>query len=262
VSERPPSRPITLYDGLQSQEDKVRLTADVTSTAARRGGVLLLAGLAGAALLLAGCSAGQNAQTAHKKSAVAGARADLDGIALREVQIAYPGREHRTYETGETAPLEARIFNNGTKADALVKISSDAAESVRLVGSDGTDSEVCTAAKVSAPAEPSAPESPSESASPSGAPSPAESEPAGTADFSIDLAPDSCALLVAGQPYHLELTGLRQAVAPGATVPITFRFANAGEVTLKVPVGSPTEGADNEPVPMRPVEPSIVGGGE
>src|SRR5690348_13523190 len=66
--------------------------------------------LAAAALLAAACSAGQTAQTANEKSTVEGASANIGGIALRDVRVAYP--EGGKYAAGASAPLEFVVVND------------------------------------------------------------------------------------------------------------------------------------------------------
>ncbi len=221
------------------------------------------------AMLLTGCGAGQDAQTASKEPSVPGVSADLKGIAVRNVQIAYPDRETRTYPRGGDAPLEVRIFNSSTETDALVRVSSEIAEEVVLVGSP-TEA-ICPQASVSVPAaRPTLqPTRPRPGASPSGTAEPTPEPPttqgpeapAGNAEFAVELAPGTCALLT-GEPYRLELSGLRQELAPGDVVPVTFSFREAGEVTLQVPFGLPTDGPEHSPENIHPVEPPVVGGGD
>ncbi|HEX2419228.1 MAG TPA: hypothetical protein VHJ83_14100 [Micromonosporaceae bacterium] len=248
------------------------------AAAPRRGAAVLLAAVAGTTLL-AGCSAGQRAQTAAKEASVPGVSADLGGMALRNVQIEYPDRESRGYPRAGTAPLEVRIFNSGSKPDALVSVRSEAADQVLLAGSAGSASNVCPQASVSLPATPPAtrPTDRTRTARPNPVTSPtgaAEAEPeapggtarltpprpAGSADFSVELAPGSCALLLPGKPYRLELSGLREEIAPGDVVPVTFSFREAGDVTLQVPLGLPTDAPEHSPLDIHPPEPPAVGG--
>ncbi|MGH3729467.1 MAG: copper chaperone PCu(A)C [Micromonosporaceae bacterium] len=258
----------------------MRLTADLTAAGRagvartpRRGGALLLAGIAGVAALLAGCSAGQNSQTAAKPPTAPGANADVGAISLRNVEVAYAGREQRSHPEGGTAPLDVRIFNTGATPDTLIGVSSEAADRVELVGEEAETAGVCPEASVNVP-----PAAPTDQPSPGGTAAPGESPgtgesptggqespeqpapPAGSTDFTVELPPGSCALLGADTPYHLELTGLREEISPGRTVPITFEFEKAGEVTLEVPVGAPSEGGDHSPVNVHPEEPEEVGG--
>jgi hypothetical protein len=227
---------------------------------------VLLAALAGTTLLV-GCGAGQQTQTASKEPSVPGVSANLRDIALRNVQIGYPDRESRSYPQDGTAPLEVRIFNSGTDADALIGVRSDAAAAVLLVGSTSEGSNVCPEASVSLPAteptgRPSRPARPATGTTPSDTAGLTPVRPAGTAEFSIELTPGSCALLLPDKPYRLELTGLREELAPGGVVPVTFSFREAGEVTLRVPFGLPTEGPEHSPVDIHPAEPPVVGGHE
>jgi copper(I)-binding protein len=228
---------------------------------------VLLAAVTGA-MLLAGCGAGLDAQTAGKEPSVPGISADLGDIAVRNVQIEYPDRETRTYPKAGTAPLEVRIFNTGAETDALVGATAEVAEQVVLVSSQGEGSGVCPQASVSLPAaqptiQPTRPR-PGTSASGTAQPTPEPPSPAGpdgNADFTVELTPGSCALLT-GEPYQLELSGLRQELTPGDVVPVTFSFREAGEVTLQVPFGLPTDGPEHSPENIHPVEPPVVGGHE
>ena len=252
----------------------VRLRA---TAAPRRGAAVLLTAVAGTTLL-AGCGAGQQTQTASKEASVPGVSAELGGMALRNVQIAYPDRESRGYPRAGTAPLEVRIFNSGSNPDALVKVHSEAADQVLLAGSASRGSNVCPQASVSVPATPTAarPTGRTRTARPSPATGPTgtaeatseapggtagvtPSRPTGSADFALELAPGGCALLLPGKPYRLELSGLREEIAPGDVVPVTFSFREAGDVTLQVPLGLPTDGPEHSPLDIHPLEPPAVG---
>jgi len=247
------------------------LTSVVRSRAGRaprRGAAVLLTAVAGT-MLLAGCGAGLDAPTAGNRPSVPGVSANLGDIAVRNVQIGYPDRETRSYPEGGTAPLEVRIFNSSTETDALVGVKSEVAEQVTLAGSGGEGSAVCPQASVSLPAaqptvQPTRQRpgtSPSGTAEPTPEPpttlSPAGSD--GNAEFAVELAPGACALLT-GEPYRLELSGLREELAPGDVAPVTFSFREAGEITLQVPFGLPTDGPEHSPEDIHPVEPPVVGG--
>jgi copper(I)-binding protein len=51
----------------------------------------------------------------------------------------------------------------------------------------------------------------------------------------IEIVPGESAILEPGG-LHLMLSGLKQKLDPGATIPLTLVFEHAGEVTLDVPV--------------------------
>lgn len=242
------------------------LTSAVRSRVPRRGAAVLFTAVAGTAILV-GCGAGQQAQTAAKDPSVPGVNATVQGIALRNLQVGYPGRERRSYPEGGNAPLEARIFNSGTRTDALIGVRSDTAEHVVLVESSGEASGVCREGRVSLP--PTQPAS-QPSVTPPGTvePTPGDTSetaqpdtelPAGNPEFSIDLAPGACALLLRGQPYHLELAGLREELGPGSVVPVTFTFQEAGELTVNVPFGLPSDGPEHSPLDIHPPEPPALG---
>ena len=85
--------------------------------------------LATAGLLAAGCSAGQQAQTAKEQPTNDAARADVGSLSLRDMTLAYPSRGR--YARGDAARLTMVITNNDpVTADALVEVRTDAAERV------------------------------------------------------------------------------------------------------------------------------------
>ena len=65
-----------------------------------------------AALALAGCGAGQIAQTDSQVAAVDGAFGNVgNSIALRDVLMPYPPNPTGTYPAGSTVPVVATIVN-------------------------------------------------------------------------------------------------------------------------------------------------------
>ncbi|HEU4346240.1 MAG TPA: hypothetical protein VFR35_00500, partial [Actinoplanes sp.] len=88
----------------------------------------LVAGVATVATVaLAGCSAGQVAETALKKPSNMGVNADTaDGtVAIRNLLVAYPGPAG--YPAGANAPLEVSLANQ-TATGIVVDVSSRPAE--------------------------------------------------------------------------------------------------------------------------------------
>jgi copper(I)-binding protein len=175
----------------------------------------------GAALLTGACAAGQVAQTADEKPSLDGTNGSVGTIDVRGVAFHAPSGS--SYSGGSSVPLSAYIVNNGTSADRLVKVESPAF-------SGGWD-------VVSTP---------SLLPGPSGAPAPAPaSKPVsgrpqkiapGTA---IGLGLQNLSSSGAGSPESLVLLGLGKSFAPlfpGMSAKVTFTFANAGKVTLTVPV--------------------------
>jgi hypothetical protein len=190
------------------------------------------------AVVLSACSAGQITGTSVQVPPIQGVNANAgpDGtIALRNVLIAYNGTAG--YPRGGTAPLEVRIFNNGTQPVTLVGVTAgDAATGVTLAG--GTQAPPPEPSPTPPPAEspsPTAPETPD-------ATPPTPAEPPGQGTFAIEIAPGSYVLLVRGVDQYLQLVGLREPLLPGSSVPVTFEFRDGGTttVTVQVPMGLPT----------------------
>lgn len=184
---------------------------------ARRRSITLIAttALTVGAAALAGCSADLDAATSKQVAAVPGAGATLGPsgtIAIRDVTIVYNGTAG--YPVGANAPLTVRIFNAGSSAIQLTKVSApDYAPRVVLVGAAGT---VTTSA--------------TETATPT---------PSGESSFSVAVSGPGYTLLVPGQGQYLQLVGLTKELKPGQTVPVTFTFADNSSITLAVPIAPP-----------------------
>lgn len=159
-----------------------------------------------AALVLSGCGAGPGAQTAEQVDAVNGANQEVGPIALRDVALAYPGDDDVFgYEAGEDAPLGVTIVNTSDVADELVAVTSRTAGDVTVQGQT-------TIAGGNA-----------------------------LASAGIDTGPTSSATSGQSQDGQLRivLTDLRVPLRPGLNTPVTFRFREAGTVTLPVPIDAP-----------------------
>ncbi|OLF09217.1 copper chaperone PCu(A)C [Actinophytocola xanthii] len=226
----------------------------------------------GLAALLVGCSAGQVTQTASIRPAVNGNQADVGDIALRDVMLAYP--ESGEFRAGDQAAVLLSIVNTGNADDELVSVSSPAATDVVLVGV--TNLPAGTAIKVIEPEEPvgesSAPtqtsDATSESAPPTessvpdesitepqppgdtqtgttssdeSAPPQTESSDSTATETPTSLAPDEIGVM------SIVLTGLVQDLPIGRNVPVTFVFAEAGAVTIQLPIASPETARQDPP---------------
>lgn len=221
------------------------------------------------AVALAGCSAGQIAQTAEQESAVNGASADVGPIAIRDATLAPPENKGQFYSYGDDAPLELSIVNTASADDKLVSVSSPIAKDISISGSKAVPghttlrSEVKSAGK---PADVTTGESsdvttskhepvtkpayePPESTSNSGnegstggqATGSAESDApgSGTATGSTETAQNSHTTGVGH--CQIVLTGMQvDHFRSGYTVPVTFTFAEAGKVTLNIPIDTPS----------------------
>lgn len=213
----------------------------MTTASRRRARLARVCGLlAGAAVLAAmsGCGAGQITQTAAQVAVVPGVNASAGTagqIALRDLAFAFNGPQG--YPQGGSAPLVTRIFNDGPTTVKLVKVTSEDAASVILIGGPAAATPTPTpAATASSSATPSAGPSATSSATP-GPPTPAP--PAGQSTFAIEIPAAAYTLLVPGQGPYLQLTGLKRALTAGLGASVTFTFDDGSSVTVNVPVTPP-----------------------
>lgn len=186
----------------------------------RSGGSGVLLALAMVSLLLAGCSAGQQAQTATEQPTNDEASANVGSLSLLDIAIAYPSGG--SYARGDDARLDMVITNNDVVTpDALVKVRTDAAAGVTI--------------------------------SPAAAATPAH----GLADASaeVEIPPDSAVSFRGSRP-SVTLAGLTRPMLPGEVVQVTFVFAKAGAVTVTVAVAAPTSPVPPAPT----AEPSTTPG--
>ena len=250
----------------------------------RPTGALVATGAVLGALALAGCGAGQITQTSSQVPAVAGANAGVGAVVVRDAYIEFSEQAQgaNIYPRGGAAPLKMSIVNTGIQPDRLVSASSPAAASVAISG----DAEVppgrvllieggpeAPAAAAAPPASPgSAPRATSapaagELAPPGAPPAPPGAEPAtpgdeiGGAGQENSRAPAPAPTVapapapragtggadVGGREGQVVLTGLTEDVRAGLTYPVVLNFERAGQVTLTVPVGYPSEPREDEP---------------
>ncbi|MGH3914142.1 MAG: copper chaperone PCu(A)C [Pseudonocardiaceae bacterium] len=162
-----------------------------------------------AMLALAGCGAGQTAQTASQAAAVDGTSADLGALALRDVLIPYAEDHNGTYPSGSDVPVQLTIINQTTNADTLVSLSTPAARQVLLEGATTIPAGVSVSGVTDhgGPATPTA----------------ASANP-------LDV-----------DELRVMLVDILRPVRPGLNTELTFVFQNAGPVTLSVPMGPPSE---------------------
>jgi copper(I)-binding protein len=243
--------------------------AEPRSGARRRLLIGVPAGIALGALVLTGCGAGQITQTDTQVAAVNGASGNAGAISVRNVELAYPGGTG-AYTAGASADLTLTIVNTGGTADTLTQITTPAATSVLIDGkADGTKplpggfavsggksyddnasapmttttTEQTTTTAPSAPATTGkAPASGGNSASgsqttgavPTGAPG--STAPSSTGNAAVPSAPGQITVTLQGLK-----TVNGSPLRAGLTIPITFRFANSGEVTIYAPIGAPAD---------------------
>jgi copper(I)-binding protein len=239
-----------------------------STSRSRLAGLVVVGGLA-----LAGCGAGQVAQTAQQQSTTDGVNAQAGDIAIRNAALDYPN--DGAYAKGDNARLRMVVVNQGTEADTLLSVSSTAADGVTIT--DGSSAATGSATpepseSASASAGPSASDSagPSDTASssdtasatpsdtPSGTdtasatPSPTPSQSPTRADAQVQIPPDGYVSFTDDGP-DVELTGLTSKLLPAQNLQVTLVFANAGPVTMTIAVATPESGIP--PAPTVSVDP-------
>jgi periplasmic copper chaperone A len=155
--------------------------------------------------LLAGCGTGQLTQTAAQVSAVDGAQGQVGPIAVRNVMLAFP-ESGENYQRGGDAPLKAVIVNTGLSEDELTSVRSPAAEMVQTQGQRALQPQLTLYAMP-------------------------PSQGTQTGDTEVG----------ARRLITIALVNLAEDIKPGRTVPVTFLFRQAGELTLDVPIGPPQQ---------------------
>ena len=162
----------------------------------RRIGIGLAAAVA---LLTSACAAGQKAQTADVNESIDGTSVHVGSITLGALAIQPPKAAY--YPTGSDVPVRVVIVNSGSKADKLTSITSSSIGGWTTTGAGATST-----------------------SSSSGA-SPITIDAGKRMSFGV---PESKAVL--------QLQQVKSDLHPGSTVALTFTFANAGSVTVRVPV--------------------------
>ncbi len=220
-------------------------------------GVLVI----GAALVLAGCGAGQITQTSTQQAAVNGTHAQVKNIALRDVAVQYP-TSGPGYPAGATPALTLTVVNLDARDDSLVSVTAADGTQATLGGSKtivaghslviGPDDAVESTNEVQT-TPPSAPGSSSTAPSSTGTSSTATGSETTTPGIptasSTSVAPSSGPAATPTQPEvvgkaTVKLAALKQALWPGQTIKVTFVFQNAGPVTVELPVAAPAHVKD------------------
>ncbi len=235
-------------------------------TLGTRRAVLAAGAAAVAAAVLAGCSAGQVAETSLKRPSNQGVNQDNSdaSVAVRNLSVVYNGTVG--YAAGDDAPLAVGLYNQTTQpitvtvsssrpTDGTAIADNGTATSVVLVDSNASGQPSAGAATPEAPtpigsAGGPVPE-PSSSVLPGTAPSPsAPATPAAPVGqpAKITLAPMGASTFLPGDTQILQLMGLAKALKPGQAVYVTFTFDNGAQpLTLAAPVGTPSTPASRAP---------------
>ena len=218
-------------------------------------------------LALGGCAAGQIAQTAYQANSTGGATYTVNGIAIRDAQIAF-GEEVEgaaVHARGSNAALEMHVINQSTQNDRLVSASSPIAASVQISGqsdlpagvamvvggesgtagqtapgsSEQTAEPPLDATLAPVPGQPS--EAPStvgeENTSPTGSASPSGEAPAA----GLQPPPPIAEVVPSTRYAQIVLTGLREDIRAGLSYEIDLTFERAGVVRVQLPVAYPAQ---------------------
>jgi copper(I)-binding protein len=215
----------------------------------------------GAALVLAGCGAGQLTQTSSQEPAVNGAYAQASALFIRDAVLQYPPN-NKAYAEGSSASLKLTIVNTGGTDDELVAVSTDAAGGVDIQGSKlvvarnslvvspseqtgatGGDSVSVTPSPTASPTtSPSAPVTSPSSSSKSTAPTSSSASTSPSAPATTSSAPP-----VQVGKATIVLRDIKRPVWPGQTIKVTFTFRNAGPVTFDLPIEAPEHARPEAP---------------
>ena len=200
---------------------------------------------ASALLGIVGCSSGQVAHTAEMPPAVNGNSGQVGDLMLRNVLVAFP-ESGEPYEQGDDAPLLLSIVNTGGEDDELVGVTSPAGE-VEMIGNQAIPAG--TVLQVVLPDENT---SASATTTTTTSESPASSETSGTEAPGSETSGSETSATSTEAPSETEavsppvvgtmslvITGLSTDLPYGKNVPVTFEFANAGKVTIELPVDTP-----------------------
>jgi copper(I)-binding protein len=213
-------------------------------------GVLAL----GAALVLAGCGAGQITQTSTQQAAVNGTHAQVKNIDLRNAAVQYP-TSGPGYAAGATPALTLTIVNRDAQDDSLVSVTTEGGGQATIAGSKtivaghslviGPDDAVESTNEVQSTTSgaPSSSSAPTSSATPPGSSS-ATNSPGNLTATATSQVPSSGPAATPTAPEKVgqatvKLPALKQPLWPGQTIKVTFVFQNAGPVTVELPVAAP-----------------------
>ncbi|MDX3188225.1 hypothetical protein PV458_07445 [Streptomyces sp. MN03-5084-2B] len=215
-------------------------------------GVLAL----GAALVLAGCGAGQITQTDSQQPAVNGTHAQVKSIDLRNAAVQYP-TSGPGYAAGATPALTLTIVNRGAQDDSLVSVTTEDGGKATIDGSRtvvamhslviGPDDAVESTNEVQATssgAPTSSASAPTAGGTPTGSSSATNSPGNNLTASPTSEVPSSGPAATPTAPEKVgqatvTLPALKQPLWPGQVIKVTFVFQNAGPVTVELPVAAP-----------------------
>jgi copper(I)-binding protein len=213
-----------------------------------------------AVLALAGCSAGQVAETAILDTPIGGVDTEsaTGSVYIRNLQVEYPGVH--AYEAGASAPLELSLYNQ-TDNELTVSISTRPSEQAQVVSASQVGIVSAAAVPSGAPSgEPSGAPSEAHSSEPAEAHS---SEPAEVESSAPVATPSAPAAKVAPAQFkipaqgsvlfrptdaaQLQVIGLSEELAPGTAVNLVFEFSDKSPaLEVQAPVANPLTAAPRE----------------
>jgi copper(I)-binding protein len=201
----------------------------------RRVGIALAVA---AALLTSGCAAGQHAGTADESPTLNGVNASVGTMLLRALVIEPPAGATTYYAVRSDATVKLVLVNTGTAPDQLTSITSPAFDDWGAFATTAAADAVVNADAAALAPKSSA--APSKSAQNSGSSAPSgtvTATPLPTPSKLITIEPGSRTSF--GTPDSrgtLLLIHATKLIYPGTTIEVTFTFANAGSVTVVVPI--------------------------
>lgn len=224
--------------------------------------VAVAAVAAAGALMLAGCAAGQQAQTAQVTPVIDGVNATSGTLGIRDAGIAAPDSSP-SYATGGSATLQLDIVNTGTAADTLTTVSSPAAGSAVIgaassssAASSGSSDSVSATASASGASSSASAAPTASSAATSGSASPSSSASSGPAGGkSVALQIPALTSVPVGYDTNnatITLSNLTAALYPSQTVTVTFTFASGATITANLPVKQTTGSVSAPTVDVSP----------
>jgi len=215
-------------------------------TLGTRRALLVAGAAAAAAVALAGCSAGQVAETSLKRPSNQGVNSPNanNSVLIRNLFVPYTGTAG--YAKDQPAPLELTLVNQTTD-EVRVTVSSSTPTDGTVVPTILTGKTVSLGGSGLADT-PSPSPSPSDTQTPGTAtPSPSASEGPTGQPAVITLPPLGVASFLPGD-QSLQISGLSAALTPGNSVYVTFTFSNGvTPLTLAAPLGVPASPASRAP---------------
>jgi len=200
-------------------------------TLGTRRTVLVAGAAAMAAVALAGCSAGQVAETSLKRPSNMGVNTSNTGNSVLIRNLVIPYNDPAGYPVDKPVPVQVALFNQTTDDVRVTVTSSPPAK-----GSEVAGAVLATTVSLSGTAPSgSATPTPTDSAAPAPTGSAAPAQPA-----VITLPPSGSATFLPGDPQSLQISGLAEPLLPGDSVYLTFSFSNgAAPLTVAAPLAVP-----------------------